>query len=73
MLNVFGRPSKVPLYDASFEQLQQSFDMRQRLTSYVLLTGGSTLVQGFDSRIKCELRMLNPVGTKINVVKAFDA
>jgi len=40
---------------------------------YVLLTGGNTQVAGFDTRITNELRMLNAVGTEINVVKAYDA
>jgi len=39
----------------------------------VLLTGGNTLVSGFDKRIESELRMLSPVGTPINVVRAYDA
>jgi actin-related protein len=47
--------------------------MRSRLMSYVLLTGGNTLIKGFDKRIECELRMLNNFGTVINVVNALDA
>lgn len=75
MLSRFGRPPREPVIDASasFKQLQSSSDMRARLMSYVLLTGGNTLVKGFDQRIEQELRMLNQVGTKINVVKAYDA
>ena len=73
MLNTFGRPSRVPLYDASFAALQDSQDIRSRLMSYVLVTGGNTLVNGFDHRIKCELQMLNQTGTQINVVRALDA
>lgn len=77
MLNSFGRPT-LPLYDARISQtdilqkLQASTDTRQKLLSYVLITGGNTLVQNFDKRIESELRMLNPIGTHINVVKAYD-
>lgn len=38
----------------------------------ILLTGGNTLVEGFDTRISNELRMLNPVRSEINVIKAYD-
>lgn len=27
---------------------------------------------GFDKRIESELRMINPIGTQINVFRAFD-
>ena len=47
--------------------------MRARLMSYILLTGGNTKINGFDKRIECELKMLNPVGTVINVVRSFDS
>ena len=50
-----------------------SSDYRQRLLSYVLLTGGNTVIKGFEERIKSELTMLNPVGMPINVVKSYDA
>lgn len=36
------------------------------------MTGGHTKIPGFDKRIEAELRMLNRVGTPINVVKAYD-
>ena len=39
----------------------------------MLLTGGNTKATGFDKRIESELRMLNRVGTPINVVRAYDA
>ncbi len=39
----------------------------------MLLAGGNTLVKNFDERIKRELTMNYPVGTKINVVRALDA
>ena len=47
-------------------------DQLTRLLSNVLLTGGHTLVPGFDSRIQAELTMINPVGTPISVVRAYD-
>jgi actin-related protein len=71
MFNRFGRPTNEP--ETNFEELQQSENLRARLLSYVLLTGGNTLVKGFDQRIASELRMLNPVGTTINVVRSLDA
>ena len=43
------------------------------MLSYVLLTGGNTLVPNFDNRIRQELRMLHPPEMPINVVKSFDA
>jgi len=43
------------------------------MLAYVLLTGGNTKVPNFDKRIEAELRMINKVGTKINVVKSYDA
>lgn len=43
------------------------------MLQYVLLTGGHTKVPGFDKRIEAELRMINKVGTPINVVKSYDA
>ena len=39
---------------------------------FVFLTGGNTIVPGFDKRIEAELRMINKVDTPINVVRAFD-
>lgn len=47
--------------------------IRQLLLDFVLLSGGNTLTPNFDLRIKQELRMLTPVGTPINVVRALDA
>ena len=48
-------------------------DYRRNLLSYVLLTGGNTLVPNFDTRIKQEFRMLNPPEIPINVVRSQDA
>jgi actin-related protein 5 len=48
-------------------------NQKQKLLDFVLLSGGNTLVQGFDARVKQELVMLNPSQTPINVVRAFDA
>ncbi len=42
------------------------------MLSYILLTGGNTKIPGFDKRIEAELRMINQVGTHINVVKSYD-
>ena len=43
------------------------------MLAYIFLTGGNTKVPGFDKRIEAELRMINKVGTPINVVKSYDA
>ena len=50
-----------------------SSDQKQKILAYVMLTGGNTKVPNFDKRIEAELRMINKVGTKINVVKSYDA
>lgn len=42
------------------------------MLAFILLTGGNTKVPGFDKRIEAELRMINAVGTPINVVKSYD-
>ena len=71
-LNFFGRA------DARFRPQNPKDeilcrDYRREMLSYVLLTGGNTLVPNFDNRIRQELRMLNPPEMPINVVKSFDA
>lgn len=48
-------------------------DYRSDILSYVLLTGGNTLVPNFDNRIKQELRMINPPEQTINVVQSLDS
>ena len=72
MLSYFGRA------DARFrpnnpEDEILSRDYRSDMLSYVLLTGGNTLVPNFDNRIKQEFRMLNPPEMPINVVRSLDA
>ena len=72
MLSYFGRA------DARFRPLNPENEIlgreyRRELLSYVLLTGGNTLVPNFDNRIKQEFRMLNPPEMPINVVKSHDA
>ena len=39
----------------------------------MLITGGNTLVSNFDSRVRQELRMLNPPESEINVVNSLNA
>jgi actin-related protein len=59
-----------------FENMLSYFgkqEYRQLLLDYVLLTGGNSMVKGFDARIKQELVMLNPSNSKINVVRALNA
>ena len=71
-LDFFGRPQK-EVSVTNFDEAARSEDLRQRLLSYVLLTGGNTQISGFDQRIKRELTMMNPQNMPINVVKAYDA
>ncbi len=37
-------------------------EARNQMLDFVLLSGGNTLVKGFDARIKRELQMVSPVG-----------
>ena len=50
-----------------------SQQQKDKILNNVLLTGGQTNIPGFDRRIEAELRMINRVGTPINVVKSYDA
>ena len=71
MLNHFGRPSR---HFSTNPELQSNADIfRTNLLQYVLLTGGNSLIQGFDNRVKAELRMLNHPEMNINVVNSYDA
>lgn len=36
---------------------------RSKMLEYVLLSGGNTLVKGFDDRVKRELTMVCPINT----------
>jgi actin, other eukaryote len=44
-------------------------DYKKELSKNILLTGGSTLFQGFGSRLKKELESLLPSGFDINVIE----
>ena len=71
-LNFFGRAgSRFRPQNPEEDVLKRDF--REEILSYVLLTGGNTLVPNFDNRIKQELRMINPPELPINVVKSHDA
>jgi actin-related protein len=40
---------------------------------HVFLTGGNSLIPGFDTRVEKELRMMNSANMTINVVNALNA
>mmetsp|Transcript_20645 Transcript_20645/g.20376 ORF Transcript_20645/g.20376 Transcript_20645/m.20376 type:complete len:261 (-) Transcript_20645:117-899(-) len=49
-----------------------SNEINNTLTSFVLLTGGNTKIEGMDKRIKAEIQMMRPQGSPLNVVRAYD-
>lgn len=75
MLSYFGRADKRFRLENP-EEVRNNLltrDYRRDLLSYILLTGGNTLVPNFDTRIKTEFRMLNPPEMPINIVRSQDA
>ena len=76
---ILFQPSIVGLENAGLSEILENImhtmskDQKNAILSYVHLTGGNTKVEGFDKRIESELRMMNSVGTNINVVRAYDA
>ncbi|KAK9283268.1 hypothetical protein L1049_011504 [Liquidambar formosana] len=47
-------------------------DVEERLTSSILITGGSSLFPGMSERLEAGIRMIRPCGTPIRVVRASD-
>ena len=47
-------------------------ELEERLTSSVLITGGSCLFHGINERLEAGIRMIRPCGSPIQVVKALD-
>ncbi|GAB4831817.1 Actin- protein 5 [Ancistrocladus abbreviatus] len=46
--------------------------LKEKLTSSILLTGGSCLYPGLSERLESGVRMIRPCGTPIRVVRALD-
>ncbi|CAN8259623.1 unnamed protein product [Cochlearia groenlandica] len=47
-------------------------ELDERLTSSILMTGGSSLVPGMKERLESGIRMIRPCGSRIYVVQAMD-
>ncbi|KAL5567542.1 hypothetical protein UlMin_024117 [Ulmus minor] len=47
-------------------------ELEERLTSSILITGGSCLYPGLTERLEAGIRMIRPCGSPIKVVKAMD-
>ncbi|KAK2637323.1 hypothetical protein Ddye_032115 [Dipteronia dyeriana] len=47
-------------------------DLEEKLTSSILLTGGSCLFPGISERLEAGIRMIRPCGALIKVVRALD-
>lgn len=56
------------------ENIFHSYDQKQAevLSNFVLLTGGNTKIDHLDDRVRAEIQMLRPQGSRLNVVKAYD-
>ena len=46
--------------------------LEERLTSSILLTGGSSLFPGIIERLEAGIRMIRPCGSPIKIVRALD-
>ncbi|KAJ1389405.1 Actin family [Sesbania bispinosa] len=46
--------------------------LEERLTSSILVTGGSSLFPGIVERLEAGIRMIRPCGSPINIVRALD-
>lgn len=46
--------------------------LESRLTDSILVTGGSSLFPGMIERLEAGIRMIRPVGSTINIVRALD-
>lgn len=46
--------------------------LEERLTSSILMTGGSCLFPGMSERLEAGIRMIRPCGSPIRVVRALD-
>jgi actin-related protein 5 len=75
---ILFQPSIVGMENAGLSEILENIlhplsqRIREKLLKFVLITGGHTKVPGFDKRIESELRMINQVGTPINVVRSYD-
>lgn len=49
-----------------------SQSLEERLTSSILMTGGSSLFPGMSERLEAGMRMIRPCGAPIKVVRALD-
>lgn len=47
-------------------------ELEERLTSSILMTGGSCLFPGMSERLQAGIRMIRPCGAPIKVVRALD-
>ncbi|KAL5734678.1 hypothetical protein ACOSP7_032539 [Xanthoceras sorbifolium] len=50
----------------------KDLDLEERLTSSILMTGGSCLFPGMSERLEAGIRMIRPCGAPIKVVRALD-
>lgn len=50
----------------------ESLALEERLTSSILMMGGSCLFPGMSERLEAGIRMIRPCGSRIKVVKATD-
>lgn len=46
--------------------------LEERLTSSILVTGGSSLYPGIVERLEAGIRMIRPCGSRIKIVRALD-
>lgn len=46
--------------------------LEEKMTNSILLTGGSSLFPGLSERLEAGIRMIQPCGTPIKIVKALD-
>ncbi|CAL1374548.1 unnamed protein product [Linum trigynum] len=51
---------------------EKNEELEKRLTSSILMTGGSCLYPGMCERLEAGIRMIRPCGTTIKVVRALD-
>ncbi|KAM0790724.1 hypothetical protein ACM66B_004579 [Microbotryomycetes sp. NB124-2] len=58
----------------TIENLLRAFSTseRARLTSNVFVTGGNSLIPGFDARLKASMRPFMPVSAPLNIVRSAD-
>ncbi|RAL45650.1 hypothetical protein DM860_009514 [Cuscuta australis] len=57
---------------SKWEQQDPEASLGERMTSSVLLTGGSCLYPGMAERLEAGIRMIRPCGTPIRILRASD-